>query len=105
MIIEHAEFQVTRGAGAAFEEAFEQVRSLVLDAEGCRSVALLPSVDVADTYLLRVGWDRLADHIEVFAASPEAERLQKALVPHCSAPPRVVHYAADVHETNEGVTP
>lgn len=104
MIIEHAEFQVTRGAGAAFEEAYEQIRPLVLNAQGCRFVALLPSVDVADTYLLRVGWDRLADHIEVFAASPEAERLREVIAPHCATPPRVVHYTADAHETNEGAT-
>jgi heme-degrading monooxygenase HmoA len=105
VIIEHAEFQVTPGACAPFEEAYEQVRTLLLSADGCRSVALLPGVDVADTYLLRVEWDRLADHTEVFAASPEAEKLRNALAPHCAAPPRVVHYAADVHQTNEGVTP
>lgn len=105
MIVEHAEFQVTRGAGVPFEEAYEQVRTLLLSADGCRSVAMLPSVDVADTYLLRVEWERLADHTEVFAASLEAERLRKALAPHCAAPPRVLHYAADVHETNKGVTP
>lgn len=105
MIVEHAEFQVSPGGGAAFEEAYEQIRTLLLSADGCRSVALLPSVDVADTYLLRVEWDRLADHTEVFAASPEAKRLREALAPHCAAPPRVVHYAADVHETNEGATP
>jgi hypothetical protein len=42
---------------------------------------------------LRVGWDRLEDHTEIFPGTPQATALAEALVVHCIAEPRVVHYA------------
>ncbi|MGY1812235.1 antibiotic biosynthesis monooxygenase family protein [Blastococcus sp. SYSU D00820] len=94
MIVEIAEFRVRTGAGPQFEQAFADVRQRLLDAQGCRDAQLWPSVDLADTYLLQVRWDRLEDHIEVFAGTETAAELVATLGPHCDEPPRVVHYEA-----------
>ena len=59
-VYEHAEFAVESGMGSRLESEFDRVRELLLRAKGCRSVELARSVDVADTYLLRVGWESLA---------------------------------------------
>ncbi|MFI5719575.1 antibiotic biosynthesis monooxygenase family protein [Nocardia sp. NPDC051750] len=94
MIIEHAEFRVKSGASDAFEAAFEQVRALLLEADGCLRADLLRSVDVIDTFLLRVEWERLEDHTEVFASTAASRRLAAAIAPHCDGPPRVMHFFA-----------
>lgn len=92
-IYEHAEFAVESGMGSRLESEFGRVRDLLLRAKGCRSVELARSVDVADTYLLRVGWDSLADHTEVFPGTAEAEELIVLLQSLTMGPPRVVHWA------------
>ena len=94
MIVEHAEFRVLPGAGAEFERAVAGVEGELLSAPGCQSVELLRSVDQPDTYLLRVWWEQLEDHTEVFSSSRKAELFAQAIAPHCAAPPRVIHYEA-----------
>lgn len=93
MIYEHAELHVHPGAGPRLEAGFAAARHLVLAAAGCRSAELIPRVDRPDTFLLRIGWERLEDHTEVFSGTPQAKAFAEAIAPHCVAKPRVVHYA------------
>ena len=93
LVFEHAEFAVESGTGSRLEAEFDRMRELLLRAKGCRSVELARSVDVADTYLLRVGWESLADHTEAFPGTPEAEELIVLLQGLTTGPPRVVHWA------------
>ncbi len=93
MIYEHAELRIHPGAGLRLEADFAAARHLLLEARGCLSAELLASVDHPDTYLLRVGWDRLEDHTKIFPGTPQAQALAEALAMHCIAKPRVVHYA------------
>ncbi|MEV7738066.1 antibiotic biosynthesis monooxygenase family protein [Streptomyces sp. NPDC088921] len=102
MIHEHAELHVRPGAGARLEADFATARHLLLEAPGCRSAELLRSVDHPDTYLLRVGWERLEDHTEVFPETPQAKAFAEVVAPHCVARPRVVHYAAHEDSTTAG---
>lgn len=95
MIIEHALFQLRAGAGPAFADAVSSSRHLLIGFPGCRAAELLPSVDRADAYLLRVHWDTLADHTERFAQSPAAKRFAEAITPYCAAAPEVVHFQAE----------
>ena len=94
MIVEHAEFQLLPGAGAEFVRAVAGVEGELLTAPGCKAMELLQSIDRSDTYLLRVCWERLEDHTEVFASSPRAKLFAEAVAPHCAAPPKVIHYGA-----------
>jgi heme-degrading monooxygenase HmoA len=94
MILEHAEFRAKPGAAAELEAAFEGFCHLLLEAPGCAEASLLRSVDEPDTYLLRVRWDRLEDHVEVFSSTAAAAELRAAFEPHCDGPPRVVHFDA-----------
>ncbi|WP_069758127.1 antibiotic biosynthesis monooxygenase [Streptomyces sp. LUP47B] len=102
MIYEHAELLVRPGAGGRLEADFATARHLLLETSGCRSAELLRSVDQPDTYLLRVGWERLEDHTEVFPGTPQAKAFAEAVAPHCVARPRVVHYAAQEDGTTAG---
>ncbi|MCX5435613.1 MULTISPECIES: antibiotic biosynthesis monooxygenase [unclassified Streptomyces] len=99
MIYEHAELHVHPRGGVRLETDFAAVRHLLLEAPGCRSAELLRSVDHPDTYLLRVGWERLEDHTDVFPGTPQAKAFAEAVAPHCVARPRVVHYAAQGDST------
>lgn len=92
MIVEHAEFQVLPGAGTEFVRAVKDIQNLLLSSPGCKSVDMLQSAEEPETYLLRVGWERLEDHIEGFATSANAESFIQAVAPYCAGPPRVLHF-------------
>ncbi|MBA4865169.1 antibiotic biosynthesis monooxygenase [Streptomyces sp. PSKA54] len=102
MIYEHAELRLHPGVGVRLEADFAAARHLLLEAPGCRSAELLRSVDHADTYLLRVGWERLEDHTEIFPGTPQSKAFAEAVTPHCVARPRVVHYAGEEGSTTAG---
>lgn len=95
MIYEHAELRTLPGAGARLEADFASARHLLLQSPGCRSAELLRSVDHPDTYLLRVGWERLEDHTEIFPGTPQGKAFAEVVVPYCADRPRVVHYAGE----------
>ncbi|MCR3721984.1 MULTISPECIES: antibiotic biosynthesis monooxygenase family protein [Prauserella salsuginis group] len=97
VIVEHAEFRVLPGRGAELEAAFARISDLLLGAQGCHGAELLHSVDHEDTYLLRVWWENLEDHTEVFARTEAGMSLAAVLGPYCDGPPHVVHYGGSAH--------
>lgn len=70
MIFEHAQLTLPAGGEPEFLNSYPAVRENLLAAPGCQSADLHKSVDRPGVYLLRVGWNTLADHTEVF---PETE--------------------------------
>ncbi len=92
MIYEHAYITIDIGDRVAFEHAFSNARNLLLDANGGNTAELIRSVDHPDLYLLRVGWNSVAQHTEDFASSPTGEQFGAAVAHFCTAPPRVVHF-------------
>ncbi|WP_327116376.1 antibiotic biosynthesis monooxygenase [Nocardia sp. NBC_01730] len=102
MIYEHTELRVRPGDGPWLTTDFAGVRHLLLQSPGCVSAELIRGVDHPDTYLLRVGWERLEDHAETFPATPQSDVIANAIAAHCIAPPRIVHYASpDQKSTGE----
>ena len=81
MIYECNEIRVTPDSGTAFEEAFTKVRPLLLRVPGCRSVELLRRTGEPGRYQVRVRWERLEDHVEVYPASAEAAEIRALLAP------------------------
>lgn len=76
MIFEHAQLTLPADGEPEFLNSYPGVRDNLLAAPGCRSVDLHKSVDRPGVYLLRVGWNSLSDHTEVF---PETDQGRKVL--------------------------
>lgn len=92
MILELAVLDVRAGERDAFEAAFGEAKGIISSMAGFRHLELQRCLEVADRYVLLVGWERLEDHTEGFRGSPEYERW-KALLHHFYDPfPTVEHY-------------
>lgn len=82
MILEHATLTIRPDGHEAFLAAYPQIRAHLSASRGCRSVDLYPSVDREDVYLLRVTWDTLEDHTEVFPATEHGRAVLTGLQDH-----------------------
>jgi heme-degrading monooxygenase HmoA len=94
MVVEHAYITVSPGSGAAFEAAYAAAEPVLTGAAGCRGAALFRDAEHPDSYLLRVTWERLEDHLEVFPSSPAGRDFATAVASFFDGPPEVRHYAA-----------
>jgi quinol monooxygenase YgiN len=94
MIHEHAHLAISAAHVGAFEAALPAARKHLLAAPGCREVSIHRSVDHHGTYLLRVAWDRIEDHLEVFPTTPHSGRLAAAIGDYFAKEPLVVHFEA-----------
>ena len=92
MIYEHAHLVIDSAKVTEFESAAPDARKALLDAPGCREVSIFRSVDQPGTYLLRVGWDRIEDHLEVFPTTPQARTLGEAIAGFFAEAPLVIHF-------------
>lgn len=81
MVYESNLIKVAPGGGPAFETAFAKAKPLLLRVPGCRSVELLRQVEDAYRYQVRVGWDRLEDHVETYPQTGEAAEIRALLAP------------------------
>ncbi|MEH0580410.1 MULTISPECIES: antibiotic biosynthesis monooxygenase [Streptomyces] len=93
MIHEHALLTIAPDDVEKFEKAVAEARATLLEAPGCRAVSALRSVDRLGSYLLRVSWDRIEDHLEVFPATPQATRLADLIATCFAEAPQVIHFA------------
>lgn len=66
MIYENIELRVDPDAADQFIADFTATRELLLEAAVCQEAGLLRNVHNPDTYLLRLGWDRIEDYTETF---------------------------------------
>ena len=91
-ILEHAVLDVIEGEQAAFESAFAEAQAIIASMPGYRWHRLERCIEQPNRYLLLVGWDDLAAHVDGFRGSPEYQRW-KALLHHFYAPfPTVLHF-------------
>ena len=54
---------------------------MLCSVRGCRSAALLRCMERPGRYLVRVGWDSIADHLETYPASDQARSVRAMLRP------------------------
>jgi heme-degrading monooxygenase HmoA len=92
VIYEHAYLTIDPARSAEFEKALDAGRGHLLAAPGCREVSVSRSVDRPGVYLLRVGWDRIEDHLEVFPATSQAVRLAETIGSFFLGEPTVIHF-------------
>ena len=95
MIFEHAYITVIAGREAEFEAAFATARPVLAGAQGCRDAALFADVEHAGSYLLRVTWERLEDHLEVFPTSAAGTEFATQIAHFFDGTPEVRHFATD----------
>jgi heme-degrading monooxygenase HmoA len=92
MILEHAILDVRPGRGTEFEGAFDQAKTVISGATGCRSVRLQRCLEVPNRYLLLVEWEHLEDHTEGFRTSAAFEEWRGLLHPFYDPFPTVEHF-------------
>jgi heme-degrading monooxygenase HmoA len=94
MIVEYAYLNIAPGEEAEFERAFAEGRPILAGAQGCERVELFRDAERPSSYLLRVTWQRLEDHLEVFPRSDAGRRFAELLAGFFIGNPEVRHFAA-----------
>jgi heme-degrading monooxygenase HmoA len=92
--VEHAYLTITPGREAEFEAAFLDARPVLTGASGCQEAELFRDSEEPGSYLLRVGWETLADHLEVFPASAAGEKFASQVAHFFASTPQVRHFDA-----------
>lgn len=91
-VLEVARLTVRDGNQSAFETDFADAQRYVQGAAGHLGSELTRSAENEAGYVFLVEWERLEDHTEVFASSPEFAAFQSAIGPHLAGEPAVEHY-------------
>jgi heme-degrading monooxygenase HmoA len=92
MVVEHAYITVTEGQEADFEAAYVEAEPILAGAQGCRATALFRDAERRGGYLLRVSWERLEDHLEVFPTSSAGKEFAAHVAHFFAAAPEVRHF-------------
>jgi heme-degrading monooxygenase HmoA len=90
MVFEINEVEIAPDRAEAFEQAFAEAAPLLLQVRGCRSTELFRCIEQPGTYQVRVGWERIEDHVELYPEAEEAQRVRALLLP-------LIRHARDAH--------
>jgi heme-degrading monooxygenase HmoA len=91
MIFEVNEVEIAIGRAGVFERAFAEAAPLLLAVRGCRSAALFRCIERPDVYQIRIGWERLNDHVDHYPGTEEAAQVRALLRPLIAAS-RAAHF-------------
>ena len=91
MIREIATLKIDPAKASEFEAAVREATPLFREAEGCGGMALDRVIEEPGTYLLRVRWKTVADHMETFRNSDAFAIWRDLAGPFFVEPPVVVH--------------
>lgn len=91
MITEFATLKVAPEQAHAFEQAVSEARAHFLSHPACRSFRLDRVVETPGTYLLIVGWDSVAAHMDNFRQTEAFRRWRNLAGPFFVDPPQVTH--------------
>jgi heme-degrading monooxygenase HmoA len=93
MVLEVAIFDIRPGSGDAFVAAYREVRHLVAETPGCRSVRMTQGLESPLRFVFLVEWDSTAAHEQNFRATDRFPRWRAAIGPHFASPPTVEHFS------------
>ncbi|WP_067449683.1 antibiotic biosynthesis monooxygenase family protein [Actinomadura macra] len=99
MIYEHAYLWIKAGQEHRFERELLSGRSILAAADGCHSVELFRDVERSGAYLLRIGWESLAHHVERFPISPQAPAFAEVVEKFFAREPELRHFDSTPVET------
>lgn len=91
-VVEHAHLLITAGREQEFEAAFLDARPVLTGATGCLEAALFRDSEDPGSYLLRVRWETLKDHVEVFPASVAGKEFASKVAHFFASVPQVRHF-------------
>jgi heme-degrading monooxygenase HmoA len=91
-VVEHTHLLITGGREQEFETAFLDARPVLTGASGCLESALFRDAQEPGSYLLRVRWETLKDHVEVFPASVAGKEFASKVAHFFASEPRVRHF-------------
>lgn len=95
MVVEHAYITVDPARRDDFEAAFLKAEPILAGAQGCAGTDLFRDAEHAGRYLLRVSWERLEDHVEVFPTSDAGQQFAAHVAEFFVADPEVRHVDAE----------
>ena len=93
MVLEMAVIEVEPGSEKAFEDAYQQARSVLAETRGCHSVRMTRGIESPSRFVLLAEWDSVEAHEDNFRATERFARWRALLSPHFAVPPVVEHYA------------
>jgi heme-degrading monooxygenase HmoA len=102
MVVEHAEFAITAGEEAAFEEAFTRGHKVIARAPGYLWGRLVRQIENPGTYLLLIGWESLEAHTVDFRGSELFAEWRGIVGPYFASAPVVTHFAGELDEVRAG---
>ena len=90
--MEHAHLMITAGREQEFEAAFLDAHSILTGAAGCLEAELFRDSEEKSSYLLRVRWETLKDHVEVFPGSAAGAEFGSKVAHFFASTPQVRHF-------------
>ena len=91
MIREIATLTIDPANASAFEAAAGKAKPYFHSAEGFHSFRLDRVIENPGQYLLVIGWESVAHHMETFRESADFQEWRALVGPYLTAPPSVVH--------------
>ena len=85
---------ITPGREEEFEAAYLGAEPLLTGSAGCLGAGLFRDSEEPGSYLLRVRWEKLTDHTEMFPASADGQKFVSIVGPFFASPPTVRHFDA-----------
>jgi heme-degrading monooxygenase HmoA len=92
MVLEVGIIRVTPGAEDDFVAAYRQVREVLANTPGCRTVRMTRGVESPSQFVLLVEWDTVEAHEQNFRATERFTAWRAAIGPHFAEPPHVEHF-------------
>jgi heme-degrading monooxygenase HmoA len=92
MILEIVNLTVADADDSILENEFLRVHSILSEADGCVSYALLRQRENRSEYVLLITWESIEAHVEKFRTSPRRDEFVAALRRSISTSPRSAHY-------------
>jgi DNA-binding HxlR family transcriptional regulator len=97
MIYEHVEFIGHENLGQV-DTSFAATRHLLLASAKCQTAELFQSVDNPGSYLIRLGWEKAADHPATLPSYVPATMFAQMMTTNYMSPPRQLVPATDQQE-------
>jgi heme-degrading monooxygenase HmoA len=102
VIVEHAEFTITPGREAEFEEAFVRGHRFIAQSPGYLWGRLVRQIETPNRYLLLVGWESLEAHTVEFRGSALFPQWRGEVGEFFAEPAVVTHFTGDLEPADLG---
>ncbi|WP_326599403.1 group II truncated hemoglobin [Streptomyces sp. NBC_01803] len=90
--VEYIRYRIPAGGGPAFEEAYGRAAASLAAAPECVDYELTRCHEEPDSYILRIRWSSLADHLEGFGTGAHVGPFFAEIKPYVTAIEEMRHY-------------